>query len=68
MKGMKTELELIRIAECGGDEEATAAMIELRERFDPTYIWCADCDYIVVKFNDCCWERVDCDDSTKVSF
>lgn len=55
---MKTELELIRIAEQYSDDEtASKAMKELRERFDKTYGWCVDCDGLVCKEKDCCLNR-----------
>ncbi len=57
---MKTEDELIQIAEQGGDEESAVAMKELRERFDPTYFWCPDCDYMVCTFRNCCQNREIC--------
>ena len=33
---------------------ANEAMAILRKDYDPTYVWCADCDYLVVKEKDCC--------------
>lgn len=53
---MKTinEQELISLAETGNDKEANEAMAILRNEYDPSYVWCADCDYIVVKEIDCC--------------
>jgi hypothetical protein len=48
-----TEDQLIVIAEGPSDEEADKAMKELRERFDPTYTWCPDLDYAVVKLDEC---------------
>jgi hypothetical protein len=49
-----TEDQLIVIAETSNDhDEANAAMNELRERFDPNYVWCPDLDYAVVKMEDC---------------
>lgn len=48
------EQELISIAETGNNEEANEAMAVLRKDYDPTYVWCADCDYLVVKEKDCC--------------
>lgn len=60
---LKTEEELIRIAQCGNDDDATNAMIELREHFDSTYVWCSECDYAVVKFSNCCLERAKPNDS-----
>ena len=50
-----TEIELINTAQHHpSDTIAKRAMIELRERFDDSYIWCADCDGLVVKEKDCC--------------
>ena len=55
---MKTEIELIKIAEQHPeDSEANKAMKELRERFDKSYGWCSDCDGLVVKENDCCLKK-----------
>jgi hypothetical protein len=52
---MRTEEELIFIAQQDTDDAmANDAMRELRERFDKTYIWCADCDGLVCKEKDCC--------------
>ncbi len=48
-----TEYELIVIAEGSSDQEANEAMKELRERFDPNYVWCPDLDYAVVKLDEC---------------
>jgi hypothetical protein len=48
-----TEEELIVIAEGPDDAEANKAMKELRERFDPNYVWCPDLDYAVVKMDEC---------------
>jgi hypothetical protein len=56
---LKTEQELMQIAQEGGDAEASEAMKELRERFDKTYIWCEDCDYLVVKHKDCCLRKIE---------
>jgi len=51
----KKELELIKIAEQHPDNnEANKAMKELREKYDPTYGWCMDCDGLVCKSKDCC--------------
>lgn len=56
---MKKEEELILTAqEHPDDDVANAAMKELRERFDETYIWCEDCDGLVVKEKDCCINRL----------
>ena len=52
---MKTELELIKVAEQHPDDnKAKEAMSELRNRFDRTYGWCNDCDGLVCKEKDCC--------------
>lgn len=48
------EQQLILVAETGNDQDAQAAMDVLREHYDPTYTWCADCDYMVVREKDCC--------------
>jgi len=54
----KTEEELIFIAECEEDDKkAKRAMNELRKRFDKSYGWCADCDGMVVKDNECCLNK-----------
>jgi len=55
---MKTEIELFKIAEQGNDSESAIAMKELRERFDPTYFWCDDCDGLVCKEKDCCMNQI----------
>lgn len=54
---MKTETELMILAEEEGDNVANKAMKELRERFDKTYFWCEDCDFLVTKEKDCCLNR-----------
>ena len=54
----KTEIELIKIAECGDDNDASLAMNELRNRFDKTYGWCEDCDFLVCKEKDCCLNKI----------
>lgn len=51
------EQELILLAETGSDDEANEAMAILRKDYDPTYMWCADCDYLVVKETDCCMNK-----------
>jgi len=49
------ESALVVIAEMNQfDKVASAAMKELRVRFDSTYFWCLDCDGLVVKKKDCC--------------
>ena len=52
------EQQLILIAETGNDDEANEAMAILRKDYDPTYKWCADCDYLVVKEKDCCMNKM----------
>jgi hypothetical protein len=47
------EDELIELAENQNNEIADAAMAELRRRFDPSYGWCAELDYAVVKREEC---------------
>jgi hypothetical protein len=55
---MRTEAQLIRFAEMHPDDKvANKAMEELRERFDPTYMWCVDCDGLVVKQSECCMNK-----------
>ena len=51
------EQQLILLAETGNDDEANEAMAILRKDYDPTYMWCADCDYLVVKEKDCCMNK-----------
>lgn len=59
---METENELMQLAQDHPDNEITElAMAKLRDRFDKTYIWCVDCDGLVVKEKDCCLNRVDSD-------
>lgn len=56
---MKSELQLIKIAETHEDDNvAFLAMKELWERFDSTYGWCTDCDGAVVKESECCLNRI----------
>jgi hypothetical protein len=62
------EEELVRIAQCGGDKQANAAMKKLRELYDPTYMWCGDCDELVCKFNECCLNRPPSDEFDGVLF
>lgn len=57
---IRTEEELISLAEAHPDDVvANKAMRELRERFDETYMFCADCDGLVCKEKDCCWNSLD---------
>ncbi len=63
---MKTKQELIEIAESNDDTKADAAMKELRERFDKTYFWCADCDYLVTTQINCCMNRENKEQRQKV--
>jgi hypothetical protein len=63
---MKTEIELIRLAEQHPDDEvANKAMQELRTKFDKTYGWCNDCDGLVCKEKDCCLNKLFIDDVSK---
>ena len=55
------EQHLIVLANNAEDKIANKAMKELRERFDETYIWCLDCDCMVVKEKDCCLNRLSAD-------
>jgi hypothetical protein len=48
------EQQLILIAETGNNQDAQNAMDVLRSTYDPSYTWCSECDYIVVKEKDCC--------------
>lgn len=51
----KEEKNLIKTAELDQDDKvAIAAMKKLREDYDPTYMWCSDCDGMVVKEAECC--------------
>lgn len=53
------EEQLILVAETGNDDDAKNAMAVLRSEYDPTYMWCADCDYLVVKEKDCCHNKLE---------
>lgn len=54
----KTEDHLISIAQHHPDDnEANKAMKELKAKFDPTYMFCLDCDGLVTKEKDCCLNR-----------
>ncbi|GAA3654876.1 hypothetical protein [Flavivirga jejuensis] len=56
---MKSELQLIRIAEMHDDDNvANTSMKILQEKFDPTYKWCQDCDGLVVKEKECCINNI----------
>jgi hypothetical protein len=53
-----TEDQLVYIAEqCTDDVRADMAMVVLREKFDKTYFWCSDCDFLVTKHSECCLNR-----------
>ena len=54
---MRTELELINDAQNGSDEVSKEAIKELKERFDITYHFCADCDFAVTTESNCCLNR-----------
>lgn len=52
---MTEEEKLIQIAQWSKDEsEQNKAMAELREKYDPTYGYCTDCDFLVVTEKECC--------------
>lgn len=54
-KEVLNEDELYKLAQWHNDEDiANAAFKELRERFDETYIYCTDCDYLLTRESDCC--------------
>lgn len=53
------EQHLILLAETGNDDDAQSAMDILRSEYDPTYMWCAECDYLVVKEKDCCLNKIE---------
>lgn len=49
------EIRLIVLAQTSKDDcTANQAMKDLRDKFDKTYGWCWDCDFVVVKEKDCC--------------
>ena len=51
----REELDLIIIAELSlDDKDAQEAIEELQKKYDPTYIYCLDCDGMVVKKANCC--------------
>lgn len=52
----RIEEMLIHIAEYWCDDRANRAMKILRERYDKSYFWCADCDFLVTK--NCCNEKL----------
>lgn len=53
------EENLIKIAELHRDDKvANAAMKKLREDYDRSYMWCNDCDGMVVKQSECCMNQV----------
>ena len=54
-KEVLNESELHRLAQWHKDDDiANAAFKELRERFDKTYMYCIDCDSMLVKESRCC--------------
>jgi hypothetical protein len=70
IEGGRNEMEKIlrgAAQDSFSDEVANSAMKELRKNFDPTYMWCADCDGLVVKEKDCCMNRP-VDDNDNISF
>lgn len=49
------EEKLIHIAQWDRDDDkAHKAMLELKEKFDPTYHYCSDCDDLVTTVAACC--------------
>lgn len=54
---MKTEEQLLIACYGESDTEANAAMKELKERFDPTYHFCLDCDGLPTTEKNCCLNR-----------
>lgn len=55
MKEQLTENQLASVAEYHPNQEISSeAMKQLKEKFDPTYMWCSDCDFAVVIEKDCC--------------
>lgn len=54
----RIEEMLIKIAESECDNKANRAMKILRERYDKSYFWCADCDFLVTKKENCCNEKL----------
>jgi hypothetical protein len=55
-----TEDGLIAIATFSEHEDvALAAMKRLQGEFDPTYVWCNECDGLVVREMDCCLNKLD---------
>jgi hypothetical protein len=54
---MMNEEQLILLAETGDDDSANEAMSILRKEYDPTYMWCSECDYLVVKESECCMNK-----------
>jgi len=60
----KTEIELVKLAERSPDDiVANKAMEELRLRFDKTYMWCEDCDGLVIEEKYCCLNVKESDDN-----
>lgn len=65
------QITLINIAEtCPDDKIANEAMKILREEYDPTYMWCVECDGVVCKEKDCCINKnqVSNENNLEVSF
>lgn len=53
-----SEEELCQVAEIHPDDkEASKAMRMLRTKFDKSYIWCYDCDGLVIKESECCLNK-----------
>lgn len=52
------EKDLLNIAQFDPNEGvAYEALKELQERFDPTYGYCMECDFLVCKAKDCCMNQ-----------
>lgn len=50
------------------EEEASEAMRQLREEFDPTYHWCEDYDGLVMTLHECTMKQIDSADSIPTWF
>lgn len=58
MKKSKEEMQLIKQSERAVGNTAASAIIELKKKFNKTYHWCSEWDYMVIcdsdKEFDCC--------------
>ena len=69
MNSYQKELDLINIATFDpSDSVANAAMKQLRKDYDPTYMFCLDCDGLVVKEKECCLDNAKPTDFETVEF